>query len=245
MKTNLSVAIMQPSLLPWGGFFSIANCADVLILLDNVMFSKSTSHNRFFMNIGGLKVTHTVPVFHKGTTSKLLKDITIRTDLHPRKIVNAIAQAYPKRTSANHFVVETILQVLRLDHSRLVSLNYDLILATLNLLGFAPRIYWASELLPHTALYTNPVQRLLDLLHTVNANHYIMPSRSLDYARPFLHDFHSHGFRTSALYYNQIPYHHPYDYFIPNLSIFDMLIHEMPSKWRTILSNSTIIKLLS
>ena len=58
------IAVMQPTYLPWSGYFNlIANVKD-FVFLDDVQFSKSSWHNRNRINEFGDVKWITVPVSH-------------------------------------------------------------------------------------------------------------------------------------------------------------------------------------
>lgn len=92
------VAIHQPNLFPWPGFFNKMIHADLFILLDNVQFSGRTYQNRTRINtIGGAKWL-SVPIDKKGmvdpTTAavRVAKDQDWRRD-HLRKLEAAYAKS--------------------------------------------------------------------------------------------------------------------------------------------------------
>lgn len=235
---------MQPSILPWGGFFSLASKVQHFVILDAVQYSKGSSHNRFFLNHEGAKVTYSVPVFHKSITSKLLMDIKIRTDLYPKSLIKKLEQSYRSTSASSYMILSETTKILGIGHTKLLDLNIDLIKYIFHRLNIQSTIHLSSELLPRLD-YSDPVSRLLDILKVLNASHYIMPSRSLDYALPNLPLFHQSGILTSAVYYNQCSYSHRSGTFIPNISILDMMMNEDETQWRNCLSDSTKIRLIT
>ena len=79
----MRVAIHQPNLLPWFGFFAKAAQADVLVLLDDVQFSRGSFTNRVrAMSQDGPRWL-TVPV-KKDHPKPLIRDARAVTDAHRR-----------------------------------------------------------------------------------------------------------------------------------------------------------------
>ena len=60
-----TVGCLQPSYLPWIPFFKrLINC-DYFVILDDVDFSKNSSHNRNYISNNDTKNLLTVPVYYK------------------------------------------------------------------------------------------------------------------------------------------------------------------------------------
>ena len=55
-------SIMQPTYLPWLGYFELLNKADIFILLDNVKLQKSSWHVRNRIKSANGELILTVPV---------------------------------------------------------------------------------------------------------------------------------------------------------------------------------------
>lgn len=92
-----SCAIMQPTYLPWSGYFNLINSVNQFVLLDDVQFERRSwqSRNRILMN-GGI-CTLTVPV-RKMARATLLNDIELSNDenwqvVHWKTLCAAYAKA--------------------------------------------------------------------------------------------------------------------------------------------------------
>ena len=69
---------MQPSFLPWIGFFDMADLSENIVFLNDVDYSKNSWHNRNQIRTKNGLEWITIPVEKKFTVSKKLKDIKIR-----------------------------------------------------------------------------------------------------------------------------------------------------------------------
>ncbi|WP_186491476.1 WbqC family protein [Synechococcus sp. BIOS-U3-1] len=232
---------MQPALIPWGGFFSLAMNVDLLVILDVVNFSKGGAQNRFFMNHKGQKVTYTVPVYHKHVDSKLIKDIEIRTDKYPKNLVSRLRIDFPAKKIINHEVLENIIQIINYKYTKLVQLNVSLIKESLRSLGIQVEMIMASSLENSDTMYETPVDRLIDILEITSGTDYIMPSRSLDYAQPLINKFWNKGCKTYSISYEQKEYPSNTN-FIPNLSVLDLMLHADKSEWLSLIQASSTLR---
>ena len=98
------VAIHQPNFLPWLGFFDKLVRADVLVLLDDVQFprtSKGTWINRVKLLVGGKPAWVTVPIVRAEGSARAIRDVRI-DDSQPwrKKLVRTIELNYRR---AAHF----------------------------------------------------------------------------------------------------------------------------------------------
>ena len=75
----MKVAIMQPTYLPWSGYFGLISHVDLFILLDTVQFAKRSWQQRNYIKTKQGPQLLTVPVFSKGKRDQLIKDTLIDT----------------------------------------------------------------------------------------------------------------------------------------------------------------------
>jgi hypothetical protein len=57
-------AIMQPTYLPWAGYFNLISQSDVFVFLDDAQFQKNSWHNRNRILVNHLPHWITLPVRH-------------------------------------------------------------------------------------------------------------------------------------------------------------------------------------
>ncbi|MDQ3534602.1 MAG: WbqC family protein, partial [Bacteroidota bacterium] len=96
----MRIAIMQPYLFPYIGYFQLINAVDKFVLLDDVNFINKGWINRNKLLINGKSCYFTVPL-EKASQNKLIKDILIASDANWKgKLLKSIELAYKK---APHF----------------------------------------------------------------------------------------------------------------------------------------------
>ena len=145
-SAHMRCAIMQPTYLPWAGYFNLISSVDTFVFLDDVQFSRNSwqSQNRIIVN--GNVENLTLPIV-KCSLSTLIKDVKVSPDTewidnHKIKILNAYQ-------GADHFneladLIHKIYQEIQ-DYS-LSKINQILITYIANRLGINPNFVRASDL---------------------------------------------------------------------------------------------------
>jgi hypothetical protein len=122
-----TVAIMQPTFLPWLGYFAMIDVVDQFVFLDSVQFAKRSwqQRNRIKTNNGELLIS--VPVLSKGQSDQLIKDTKINIDEDfSRKFLNTLATNYSKTPFYKTYISE-VTQILEENKESLCELNIELI----------------------------------------------------------------------------------------------------------------------
>jgi len=94
---------MQPTFLPWVGYFDLIDQADEFIFLDSVQFEKQSwqQRNRILGHSGLEWIT--VPVFSKGRLHQKICDVEIKTADFPTKQLRMISHHYAKAPYFNAY----------------------------------------------------------------------------------------------------------------------------------------------
>ena len=73
----MKVAIMQPTYLPWSGYFGLMQAVDVFVLLDSVQFTRRSwqQRNQIKTARGGQWLS--VPVLSKGKRDQLIREVEV------------------------------------------------------------------------------------------------------------------------------------------------------------------------
>ena len=107
------VAIMQPTFIPWPGYFGLMQYVDTFILLDNVQFAKRSWQQR-----NKIKTQHgekwlTVPVISKGKQSQLINQVEIdRSSNFNVKAKKIIEHSYVKSENYAKYAPDIIEQIM-------------------------------------------------------------------------------------------------------------------------------------
>ena len=71
------VAIMQPTYLPWSGYFGLMQSVDVFVLLDSVQFARRSWQQRNQIKTANGAQWLTVPVQSKGKRDQLICEVEL------------------------------------------------------------------------------------------------------------------------------------------------------------------------
>jgi hypothetical protein len=216
----MNVVILQPSYIPWRGYFDQIRRADLFIFYDDVQYDKHGWRNRNQIKTAQGKQWLTIPVHSTGATEGLLiKDVKIdRSKPWANSHWKTLTFSYSK---APHFHRYTSL--LELFYKRtdilLADFTINLTIALAREIGITHTRFIRSSEIP--GISGEKTTRLIQILQAVGATHYISgPS-----ARGYIEDeeFQQAGISLEYMIYNYLPYpqlHPPYD---PYVSLLDLL----------------------
>lgn len=169
-------AIMQPTYLPWIGYFALMDMADVFVFLDDVQLSKQSwqTRNRI-KGENGKELMLTVPIRHAG--EQAIRDVEVDGTHWIAKHLKSFTQNYRK---APHFADALALYepVLQANHARLCDLNIALISTIADRLDIANRRLRSSDI---TAKSADRRDRLVDICRDVGADTYLSPAGAAGY----------------------------------------------------------------
>lgn len=169
------IAIMQPTFLPWLGYFDLIDQADLFIFLDNVQFSRQSwqQRNRITTQRGLEWIT--VPV--KGGSSKeQIVDVRLSSDL--KKIIDKIENTYRNHPFFKMYWPDfkEILAVQMAGDS-LSTLNIHLIKAISSMLGINASFMTSSTI----RTSDHKINRLIDIIKFTRSNQYLSPIGASEY----------------------------------------------------------------
>jgi hypothetical protein len=223
MKTGAphTVAVMQPTYLPWMGYFDLIDQADVFVFLEDVEFSKQSWQQRNRIKTSNGILWLTVPVLTKGKSGQMISDVRINhrsNDLE--KHVKAIAQSYGKAPFVKSYIDE-LTAILSTPRDRLADLNMDLIR------WFCAKLGIKTPLVKNSDLHVegSKVERLINICRAVGAERYLSTPGSKVYIDE------DNRFSPSGVDLVYQDYVHPtyrqlHGDFVPYLSVLDLLLNE-------------------
>jgi len=216
------VTIMQPTYLPWMGYFDLIDQCDVFLFLDTVAFSRQSwqQRNRILTAHGPLWLT--VPVRHSsdGRISEMEID---NSRPWRRKHWSTIEGAY---RGAVHWkaTAQLLAPVYDRDWRSLAELNVTTIEALARQIGVGARFECAS------AIGQSPRRRegaLVDYCLELGATTYLSPAGSFAYLESDL-EFAKHGIELRFQHYEHPTYPQAAREFVPYLSVVDLLMATGP-----------------
>ena len=218
--------VLQPSYIPWRGYFDLIRQADVFVFYDDVQYDKHGWRNRNRIKTAAGTQWLTIPVLSKGNVENgaLISAVACDTRVDwRRKHLEQLRHAYRKAP----FFSETFAMLADLYASvpgeSLCDFTIETTIAIARQLGLETPFIRSSSL--NVAGTKN--ERLLQTLAAVEARRYISgPS-----ARAYICEdaFAAHDVALEYASYDYEPYeqlHPPYD---PHVSIVDLLFMQGPN----------------
>jgi hypothetical protein len=211
-------AIVQPSYIPWRGYFDLIRRVDLFVFYDDVQYDRRGWRNRNRIKTPQGTRWLTIPVHARGVQTEGVPIHRIRTagEHWPREHLRALRRAY---AAAPHFAdyEEWLERVYAAPPALLADFTIALTQDVAGLLDIETRFVRSSEL----GASGTKTERLLDVLRKVGATHYLSgPS-----ARAYLDEeqFASAGVALEWMEYRYPDYPQLYAPFDPYVSILDLL----------------------
>jgi hypothetical protein len=209
--------VMQPTYLPWIGYFDLIDQADVFVILDTVQFAKQSwqQRNRIKTPQGPLWLT--VPVHQ--SLHQSIKDVRI-DDKSPwrKKHWASLVANYGKSPYWSAYAPR-LEAVYAEANDSLAELNVRLIATLKAMIGVDARFLRTSEMLP---IDESKVEALVALCRHVGADVYLSPPGSFDYLQSEA-PFEAHGIRLAFQQFAHPVYAQRFGDFVPYMSAIDLL----------------------
>lgn len=215
----MKCAIMQPTYLPWAGYFSLMDAVDIFVIFDDVQFSKGSWHQRNRILHNGKEQFLTIPIRKKGKSKQLIFEVEIdQTKPWKRKHLETIRQAYGKHPFSED-ILPLVTTILEKEYSKLIEINVTFIQKFTEKLGLSPKILFSSEL-PVSGKRSEYIVNICEYLQVET---YVSPPGAKEYVEE------DGLFQNSSIqlkYFEYPEFLYPQkgsSDFIPQLSIVDMV----------------------
>jgi hypothetical protein len=216
----MNVVILQPSYIPWRGYFGQIRRADLFIFYDDVQYDKHGWRNRNQIKTAQGKQWLTIPVHSKGVTEGVpIKDVHIDWSRPWGKAhLKALTFAYNKAPYFKDYIPLLESFYNRRDEC-LADLTIETTIVLSRELGIAStRFLRASEVPGIQGVKTD---RLIQILKQVGAKHYISGPSARDYVER--EKFDEAGITLEYMEYNYPEYPQLYPPYDPYVTILDLL----------------------
>ena len=219
----MNVVILQPSYIPWRGYFDQIRRADVFVFYDDVQYDKHGWRNRNQIKTTQGKQWITIPVHSKGVTDGInIKDVRIDWSKSWRKKhLNALTFAYSKAPFFESYQ-PWLESVYNREDEFLADFTISTTVELARMLGITDTRFMRSSELPN--LRGDKTDRVIDVLERVGATHYICGPSASSYMEP--EKFDEAGIPFEYMEYNYPEYpqlHPPYDPFVTILDLLFMM----------------------
>lgn len=219
----MKLSIMQPSFLPWIGYFSLISQVESFVFLDNVQFEKQSwqQRNRILTKNGLEWIT--VPVLIKGRFGQLIKDVEISPVKFIDKQIKQITQNYGRAKYFDEYADEFFDCLIEFSQGLSLSdLNISLIKWFCRKIKISTKFFRASEL----NATGKRSELLVNILNELQAEQYLSPIGSLDYIKKDYGIFKKNKIKVFFEQYDHPEYRQVYNGFTPYASIIDLIFNE-------------------
>lgn len=217
------VAIAQPTFLPWAGWFDLVDQVDLLIILDQVGFSKQSWQQRNRIRTAEGLSYLTIPVRTAGKLGQRILDTELADAGAIDRVIRIVSQNYGHAQHFGRYFTE-FSEVLRESASggMLAGLNRGLIDWLFLQLGIVTPQVSSSEL----AVDGKRGALVAKLCERVGVRRYLSPAGALDYLLEDRKEFDNRGIGVELQVYEHPVYRQCFQPFIPYASILDLLMNE-------------------
>lgn len=212
----MKLAIMQPYLFPYIGYFQLIRAVDTFVVYDDVNFIKGGWINRNFFLANGEKSRFTLELL--GASSNVLIN-QVSVGRNRLKLCKSIKQAYSKAPEfgAVFPIVESIIMNEEEGLAKYINNGLQTICSYLSL---CPDWHISSDLNKNNEL--SGQDKVLDICKSLGADHYInVPGGKELYNQE---SFAAQGIELSFIHPDAIEYKQFGKSFVPDLSILDVMM---------------------
>jgi hypothetical protein len=216
----LIAVILQPSYIPWRGYFDQIRRAETFIFYDDVQYDKHGWRNRNQIKTAAGKQWLTIPVHSAGVTAGIpIKDVRIDwSKPWVRNHLKALETSYSKAPFYRKHA--PLLESIYSRHDELIA---DFTVETTKLLAGALGIHTTRFLRSSQMKRAagRKTERLIQILQEVGAKHYLSGPSARDYIDA--EAFTKAGITLEYMKYEFPEYPQLYPPFEPNVSVLDLL----------------------
>ncbi len=215
------VAIMQPTYLPWIGYFALMDSVDLFIFLDDVQFSRRTWQQRNQIKTSQGIQWLSIPVSSKGKREQRIMDVEIdEVSKFPNDHIKAIKLNYQKCRFYHEYSTGLFDIYERRTSNKLIDLTIPLIGFFTEKLGIKTPILRSSSI----ESSGSKADLLASICMEVGATEYVSPPGSKVYLDE------SDAFAKCGIFQSYFSFRHP-SYpqangeFVSNMAVIDLIFN--------------------
>lgn len=215
----MKIAIMQPTYLPWSGYFNLIKSVDIFVFLDDVVFSKQSwqQRNRVLTRNGESLLT--VPVITKNKAGQKINEVRFVDNNNWRdKHYKLLEQSYGKHKFGD-LALGVLKECYQNNTSSLCELNINIIRSFMRNLELSADVFLSSQI----SVSGKRSEYILNICHFLKATEYLSPVGAKEYIEE---DGVFHNSDVFLLYqdFSPIVYEQKNSKeFVSHLSIFDLI----------------------
>lgn len=172
-------ALMQPTFMPWLGYFALIADSDIFVFLDDFQFvRRSFAQRNRFCDKSGKEIYISVPIKHTGHQEINLNEAAPLIDgAFRKKFLGTLQQCYAR--SPYYDEIKPMMEEwIGTEFQTLADLNIDLVLRVSRYLGWDTDKFRLSNTLKQNGQRS---ERILSLLNAIGAKTYLCAKGAQDY----------------------------------------------------------------
>ncbi len=226
------VAIMQPYIFPYIGYFQLIKAVDEFVVYDNIQYTKKGWINRNRILVNGTDQYISVPL-KKDSDFLDVKDryVAETWPAEKRKTLNKIAECYRKAPSYKE-IIPVIESCLLYEDQNLFNYIFNSLNVLMNYLGIETKLTISSTI--NTDHQLKAAEKVVAICKALNATDYINPIGGTElYNKEQFNkkNLQLHFLKTDSIVYKQFE-----NEFIPFLSIIDVMMFNSKEEVRAMLN---------
>ncbi|MDI9871105.1 WbqC family protein [Flectobacillus roseus] len=232
----MKLAIMQPYIFPYIGYFQLIKAVDKFVIYDDVNFINRGWINRNRILVNGKDSLFTIPL-KEASQNKLINEIEVNwDDAWKSKWLKTLEQSYKKAPFFQQVlpIIEQTLGQEKTIFSEIIVENLKLINAYL---GITTEIISSSSIYQNTELKAQT--RIVDICLQEKANHYINPIGGIELYQKEV--FEEKGIQLNFIKSKPVQYPQLKNEFVPWLSILDVLMFNSVEQIQTFLDSYELV----
>lgn len=226
------IAIMQPYVFPYIGYFQLIAATDRFVILDDVAYIKRGWINRNRILVNGAPHFFSVPL-HKASQNRKICDTQISSVAWKEDLLKTLRLTYSR---SPHFAstFAFIADIVSAEYKTIADLAYQSIEAVCRYVGVT------TDFVRSTSIYQNGdlkgAERIVDICRQEGAAVYLNLPGGVDLYSP--DKFSQYGIDLRFLTLPQVKYEQFREPFVSNLSIIDILMFNSAEKTRELIEQS-------
>ncbi len=224
MTTTKTCAVMQPTYIPWIGYFDLIDQVDVFVFLDDVKLEKQSWQVRNRIKFLDKELMLSIPTNRvNGHNTMINESLVDDRSKWRKKHARTVAQSYSKAHFHNK-IVKDYVTLLNLATNSLSLININIIKTLCRRMDINTEFVLSSDL---GKTDKEKDDRVVDICKKINCNKYISPVGSKDYIN---RNRDGGAFVNSDVDLFYMNYKHPEykqlgNVFIPYMSVLDLLLN--------------------
>lgn len=212
----MKVAVMQPYIFPYIGYYQLVNAVNTFVFYDDVTYIKNGYINRNFILSNGVKNRFTISL-NQASSNKLINDINCHNNV--KKTIKTIQQSYSKAPNFSS-VMSIVEKVLMSENRNVAHIASQSIVAVFEYLGIKREFVSSSELDYDRNL--DAAEKLVSICELYESSHYINSIGGKElYTKEY---FYNKGIKLEFIEKQKVSYQQNNNEFIDNLSMIDVLM---------------------